>query len=116
MILRCLIVISILVVSNDAFGLTMGQFSSICQSQESECSEHPMLRAYVGGALDLIAMLDEETEYMQKFYCKKPNDLFDVKTIIQFMESHRDGYREKNAMLLLIRYLEEKGGCPADDN
>ncbi len=113
MIFRCLFIAGLLAISNNVTGLTMGQFSSVCKLAKGECSENPILQAYVGGALDLMAALNEETEYMQKIYCKKPNELFNTKTIIPYMQSHHDEYAEKNAMLVLIRYLEERGGCPA---
>ena len=49
--------------------LTMKQVSDICDSSSGECSDHPIIRAYVGGALDLLATL------------------------------------------VLVRYIEEHGGC-----
>ena len=94
-----------------ASALTMNQFVSICESAEIACSEHPVLTAYVGGALDLIAMLDEETDYLADVYCKPPRDLFDVPAIIRYMETRQAEYANRNAMLVLIRYLEEHGGC-----
>ena len=94
--------------------LSMGQVSSICDSYEGECAEMPFLQAYVGGALDLVAMLDEETDYLDKIYCREASDFFDVPEIIRFMLANKEGYRDKNAMLLVIRYLEEKGGCSPD--
>jgi len=89
----------------------MRDFIAICETSEKPCAEHPILTAYVGGSLDLIAALDEETEYLQKVYCKDPKDLFDVNGIIKFMESHQTEYANVNSMLLVIRYLEEYGGC-----
>jgi hypothetical protein len=94
-----------------ASALTMGQFSEICEAVPTPCTEHPLLRAYVGGALDLLATLDEETAYLDKIYCAAPGELFDVTTIIRFMERYRDAYAERNAMQLLVRYVEEQGGC-----
>ena len=94
-----------------ATALTMDEFSNICQSSPSECSDHPMLQAYVGGALDLLATLDERTDYLKKLYCKEPNKLFDVPTIIRFMEQRSEQYVNDNAMLVLVRYFEEHGGC-----
>ena len=99
------------VMSSPASALTMNQFASLCGSVELACSKHPILNAYVGGALDLIAMLDEETDYLGEVYCKPAKALFDVPTIIQYMELQQTKYAEKNAMLVLIRYLEEHGGC-----
>lgn len=94
-----------------ASALTMDQFTAICNSGQEDCSENPILQAYVGGALDLIAMLDEETDYLTEVYCMKPAELFDVAAIIRFMDKYRKAYATRNAMLLVIRYLEEQGGC-----
>lgn len=94
-----------------ASSLTMKQISDACHSYSGECSEHPFIRAYVGGALDLIATLDERTDYLGKVYCKKPKELFDVPAIIRFMELRSEQYATDNAMLVLVRYLEEHGGC-----
>ncbi len=91
--------------------LTMKQVSDICHSPPGKCNDHPIIRAYVGGALDLLATLDERTDYLGKVYCKKPKELFDVPAILRFMESHSEQYASDNAMLLLIRYFEEHGGC-----
>ncbi len=95
--------------------LTMGHFVEICDSTPGECSNHPILQAYVGGALDLLAALDEETEYLDTLYCKEPQELFDVPTIIRFMQEHQEGYAKRNAMLLVIRYFEENGGCQINE-
>ena len=89
----------------------MGEFTSACYSYKGDCGSHPFLQAYVGGALDLIAMLDEETDYLEKIYCREPSEFFDVPKIIHYMLSNSEDYRNKNAMLLVIRYLEEKGDC-----
>ena len=91
--------------------LTMKQVSDICQSSPGECSDHAIIRAYVGGALDLLATLDEQTDYLGKVYCKKPKELFDVPAIIRFMELRSEQYATDNAMLVLVRYVEEYGGC-----
>lgn len=91
--------------------LTVEQFSNICDSAPGECSDHPMLQAYVGGALDLLATLDEQTSYLDRLYCKEPEALFDVPAIIRFMQAHREGNASKNAMLLVVHYFEENGGC-----
>lgn len=109
--LSTLIAVAVLMLPGNAAALTMDQFAAICESGKGECSSHPILQAYVGGALDLIAMLDEETDYLGKVYCETPSTLFDVPTIIGYMEAHREAYASKNAMLLVIRYLEEEGGC-----
>lgn len=95
-----------------ATALTMDEFSNICRSSPGNCSDHPIIQAYVGGALDLLATLDERTNYLEKkLECKKPNKLFDVPTIIRFMEQQSEQYVKDNAMLVLVRYFEEHGGC-----
>ena len=94
-----------------ASALTMKQFSDICHSSPEECIDHPIPQAYVGGALDLLATLDERTDYLKKVYCKDPKELFDVPTIIRFMAQRSEQYAKDNAMLVLVRYFEERGGC-----
>lgn len=106
---RCAVLIALIGLAGPASALTMDQFSSICR--ETPCSEHPILNAYVGGALDLIAMLDEETDYLGEVYCKPAKTLFDVPAIIRYMETRQREYADRNAMLVLIRYLEEHGDC-----
>ena len=100
-----------LLTTGPAAGLTMNQFVRICESAELDCSDHPILQAYVGGALDMIAMLDEETGYLAQVYCKPTDELFDVPAIIQYMEAHQTEYADKNAMLVVIDYFEVNGGC-----
>ena len=108
------VALTLALVPLNSSALTMGEFASVCDSYKGECSSNPFLQAYVGGALDLIAMLDEETDYLDEVYCEEPSDLFDVPGIIRYMMSNRDSYRDRNAMLLVIRYLEEMGGCRAN--
>ena len=118
MIIRLLANIAILVCislhSNGAPALTVEQFSTICDSAPGKCSDHSIVQAYVGGALDLLATLDDETDYLDTLYCKEPKDLFDVPEIIRFMHAHREGYATRNAMLLVVRYFEKNGGCSPD--
>lgn len=112
---KMLALLSLLILSagmpTTARALSMADFVRICEAASIPCSEHPIINAYVGGALDLIAMLDEETDYLDTVYCESPQTLFDVPTIIQYMEGLSSEYADKNAMLVLIRYLEEHGGC-----
>lgn len=91
--------------------LTMKQFSDICHSSSGECSDHPVIQAYVSGALDLLATLEERTDYLGKVYCKKPKELFNVSVIVRFLELRSEQYTTDNAMLVLVRYFEERGGC-----
>lgn len=99
------------VLHDTASALTTEQFGAICDAGGVACSEHPALNAYVGGALDLIAVLDEQTDYLGDVYCSSPDKLFDVAEIIRYIVSHRDTHADKNAMLLLVRYLEKYGDC-----
>ena len=94
-----------------AEALSVGQFMAVCEQAGGKCEEVQILRAYVGGALDLVAMLHEETDYVKPIYCKDPKLLFDVAAIIGFIEENREGNEEKNAMMLMIRFLEKYGGC-----
>jgi hypothetical protein len=94
-----------------ASALTMKQFADICQGAYEACSNNQALQAYVGGALDLLATLDERTDYLGKVYCKAPKELFDVPSIIRFMLERREEYATDNAMLVFVRYFEERGGC-----
>ncbi|ALS98354.1 hypothetical protein AT746_08865 [Lacimicrobium alkaliphilum] len=97
--------------TTSAPALTVQQFSDICASAPGECSELPVIQAYVGGALDLLATLDEQTEYLETLYCKEPQKLFDVAAIVRFMQQQPEQFANSNAMLLLIRYFEQYGGC-----
>ena len=107
----CTALVALSAIPGPASALTLNQFVSVCESSGQECSEHPLLNAYVGGALDLIAMLDEETDYLAEVYCRPAKELFDVPAIIRYMEKYRTEYADKNAMLVVIRYFEEHGGC-----
>ena len=97
--------------SSPADALTTEGFLAICEQAERKCEEIPVLQAYVGGALDLVATLHEATDYVDKIYCKDPELLFDVGAIIRFVEANQAGYEDENAMLLVIRFLETYGGC-----
>ena len=94
-----------------ASALTVEQFQQICQSTPGECSGNGTLQAYVGGALDLLATLNDQTDYLNKLYCKQPTTLFDVSAIIRFMQAHSQAHDQQNAMLLMVRYFEQRGGC-----
>lgn len=106
--------LSISIYAPNINALTMKQFSEICHSSPKECSNHPVFQAYIGGALDLLATLDERTEYLEKVYCKEPRELFDVPAIIKFMMQQSEEYSQENAMLVLVRYIEVHGGCDSE--
>jgi hypothetical protein len=111
--LRVLLVTVVLTlfVATNAEALTAREFVSICNSNAGECVENPLIQAYVGGALDVVAALAETTDYLPDLYCKPPGEFFDVPAIIRYVQEHAAGFSERNAMQLLIRYLEENGGC-----
>ncbi|WP_438863995.1 hypothetical protein [Neptunicella sp.] len=97
--------------SFNAAALTAEQFNQICQSTPGDCSNNGTLQAYVGGALDLLATLNEQTNYLDKLYCKQSKQLFDVAAIIGFIQTHSNESQQQNAMLLMVRYFEQNGGC-----
>ena len=97
-----------------AFAITVQEFKLICNASNTEkisCDEHPMINAYIGGGLDLVASLDEGTKYLGKLYCEQPETLFDVKTIIRFIERSKQEYDNQNAMFRLVAYLEQHSNC-----
>lgn len=98
--------------ANSTFALTQQQFADICATHPGDCGEHQVLQAYVGGALDLLATLDEQTDYLARMYCGEPAELFDVPKIIRYIEQHGSDDPDNNAMLGMVRYLEAEGECP----
>lgn len=109
--LALMLIFSLGAASNSAKALTLAEFNAICASTAMPCAEIPILQAYIGGAIDLVAMLDEETDYLETLYCVPKSTLLDTTPIIQFMVSHKDERPSRNAMLLLIQYLVENGQC-----
>jgi hypothetical protein len=55
--------------------------------------------------------LAERTDYLEQVYCRDPELLFDVSVIIRFMQQRSEQYAADNAMLVLVHYFEEHGGC-----
>jgi len=110
-LVSALIFTGVLLLPTSVTAITVDQFFGVCETDQLECAQHPLVNAYVGGALDLIAVLDEETEYLDTVYCKSPTELFDVPAIIQYMQLHRAEHASQNAMILVLRYLEENGDC-----
>ena len=94
-----------------AQALRVSEFVAICEEARMPCKDIPILNAYVGGALDLIAALHEDTDYVEPIYCKDTKQLFDVPAMIKFIETHHDGNENKNTMLVLIEFLETYGDC-----
>ena len=94
-----------------AQALRVSEFVAICEQANMPCKDVPILNAYVGGALDLIAALHEDTDYIKPIYCKDTKQLFDVPAMIKFIETHQSGNENKNTMLLLIKFLETYGDC-----
>lgn len=94
-----------------ASAMTIEEFNSICNSATIPCHDIPFMQAYIGGALDLLAMLDEETDYLESLYCAPKQELLATTPIINYVLEHKSERPARNAMMLLIQYLEEKGGC-----
>ncbi len=105
------VIATVLLLPSSSTALTLDQFIGICEAEQYECTQHPIANAYVGGALDLIATLDEETDYLETIYCKKPRELFDVPAIIRYMQQGGAEHAGENAMILVLQYLQEHGGC-----
>ena len=106
-----LVILFLVLLSSSANALTLRQFSEICDTAPGDCSSHPVIQAYVGGALDLLATLDEKTDYLETVYCREPSEIFDVAAIIRFMQTADSRYADENAMLVFIQYFEKFGGC-----
>ena len=106
-----LVLVAVLVWTDRVEALNVSDFMAICAQAGGKCEEVPILQAYIGGALDLVAMLHEETDYVKPIYCKDTRLLFDVPAIIKFIEDNQAGNEKKNAMMLMIRFLEKYGGC-----
>ncbi|GAA6138356.1 hypothetical protein NBRC116583_21030 [Arenicella sp. 4NH20-0111] len=96
---------------NSSFALTAQEFHSICGSSNQPCNQNGILQAYIGGALDAIAVLDEQTDYLDSIYCKPPKQLFSVEKIIVYINENSHKHPDRNAMILLVDYLEKNGGC-----
>ena len=96
---------------HSANALTIEEFKKACHDFNEDCASHPILNAYIGGALDLVASLQEETHYVKKLYCHQSEQLFDIKNIIKFVENTSSEHNHRNAMLGLIFYFEENGAC-----
>jgi hypothetical protein len=104
---------SIFLVSNAANALSVSQFSQLCsQAKPQKCHEVPLVRAYVGGALDMVASLQESKALATDLVCRPPEDLFEVEQIITYMEKNASEDNKQNAMYLVINYIQKHGGCP----
>ena len=101
----------VLPITQPAHAMKISEFAQICGSAPMPCHEIPFIQAYVGGALDLLAALDEDTEYLAPIYCVPAKELFNTTKIIQFMEAHQNENPSRNAMMLVIQFMEEQGGC-----
>ena len=98
--------------STQAYGLTTAEFFKICKGHgATKCSDVPILQAYIGGSLDLLATLVDHSDYMEQLYCVEPEKLYSVELIMAYMEKERASYESANAMNLVIKYFEENGGC-----
>lgn len=110
-LLKLLVCALSLAYAQNALPLSIKDFATICDSTTVPCEELPVMQAYVGGALDLIATLDEKTDYLETIYCEDKSELLKTGPIIDYVMSHKDEMPNRNAMMLLIQYLVEEGGC-----
>ena len=94
-----------------ASALTVNELLDACDASQQPCQTIPWAQAYLGGGFDLIASLQEQTAHLTPIYCDAPRQVFDVPAVFAYLESHRDEAGDKNAMLMFVRYLEERGGC-----
>ena len=102
---------SIWLASSPAQALTTEGFFQICDAGKVPCKAHQLLNAYLGGALDLVATLDEAGVFRRPLYCVSPEEVFDMEEIINFMHAHKDEYADRNAMWPVIRYFQQHGRC-----
>ncbi|MEO0423192.1 MAG: hypothetical protein AAF184_12695 [Pseudomonadota bacterium] len=92
--------------------MTVADFQGICERVEGSCENSPLLNAYIGGSLDMIATLDERTDFLGEVYCRPTKELFDVAAIIRYAQrAARAAEPKANAMTLVVAYLVEEGGC-----
>ena len=96
--------------------LTAGEFKKLCAAGKSACTDNPIATAYIGGSLDLIATLDEQTDYLDQIYCRKPAEFFDVQKIIETILASDATFDDANTMRLVVKFLEQHGGCTNRDN
>ncbi|MEM0955356.1 MAG: hypothetical protein AAGI24_14545 [Pseudomonadota bacterium] len=89
----------------------MDQLLDACDAAQQPCQNIPWVQAYMGGGFDLIASLQEQTDHLSPVYCTSPRQLFDVPAVAAYLESRREQDGDKNAMLIFVRYLRERGGC-----
>lgn len=92
--------------------MTVADLKGICERVEGPCESSPLLNAYIGGSLDMIATLDERTEFLGEVYCRPTEEFFDVAAIIRYAQrAARRAEPKANAMTLVVAYLVEEGGC-----
>ncbi|MFT7559813.1 MAG: hypothetical protein ACI93R_001728 [Flavobacteriales bacterium] len=99
--------------SHSITALRMNQFSELCHSSLGECSDKPIVQTYVGGDLDILTVLEEQTGFLGPVYRKESERLFDVLVVIRFIAQRSEQYATSNGMLALVRYDEQQGGCQA---
>lgn len=89
--------------------LTTKELLKVCSLKNQPCYTLPFANAYIGGALDLLGKLQENEQLNIQFSCTSPNKLFKVKRILDYIEENQHFYAYKNAMTLVIKYMEEEG-------
>lgn len=99
--------------SSSSSALTTKELLKVCGLKNQPCHTLPFANAYIGGALDLLGTLQENEQLNLQFSCASPNKLFKVKRILDYIEENQISnenqrfYEDKNAMTLVIKYMEE---------
>jgi hypothetical protein len=92
--------------------LSIADFHHWCnQTPSVQCHDLVPVQAYVGGALDAIGLLQAEQQFVKPLFCKKPQDLFQLPAIIDFMNANAKPDDKRNAIVLVVEYLAVNGGC-----
>jgi len=93
-----------------AKALDVEQFNQLCDLKQQSRSQ--LCNVYLGGALDAIAVLNDEAKANYKpLYCVHESEVFDMDKIIQFVQSQPSAMRNKNAILPVVEFLKRHGEC-----
>jgi len=94
--------------------LTLAQFNAICADQPVPCTQHPALHAYIGGAIDLLVAMRQNSDYLSPMTCALTPQHLDVNTIITFMTEYEPQSPERDAMAVLLEYLQAELPCKSE--
>lgn len=106
--LQLALLIFLFLTSGQSSALTTKELLNVCYLNSQPCHALPFANAYIGGALDLLGALNENELLNIELSCASSTQIFNVKRILKYMEANQNTYEDKNAMLLLIKYLKEE--------